>query len=116
MMYAEWKTWLKAHVGLCILTLLLVAAAYFFLCSRENIPDDGSGACAARNELESARDDSTGIQERIGEAEKSADRIEESARRSGQLADEAESIARECEQIIEAIRRRAEEGKAAPET
>lgn len=109
MMYAESKRWLKDHGAFCVLALLLVAMAGFLLCGRENILDDGGGTAAIRDELESAGDDSAGIQERIGDAKKSAERIEESARRNGQLADEAESIARECQQIIEAIRRRAEE-------
>ena len=105
----------KAKACLAILAVALIAA-FCLSGGRENLPSDRNGAGAARDELESAAGDSSKIQERIGDAEKSADRIEESAQRSGELADEAEDIVRDCQRIIEAIRRRAEESEAAPET
>ena len=101
----------------CIAVLVAILLAAFCLSGgREDLPGDGNGAGAARDELESAAGDSREIQKRIGDAEKSADRIEESAQRSGELADEAEDITRDCQRIIEAIRRRAEENEAASET
>ncbi len=116
MMYEKWKAWLKIHSGLCLLALLLVALAFFVLGSGKDIPGDGNANLPIGRELESAAADSAGIQERIGDAEKSADIIEESAWRSGQLADEAESITRDCKQIIETIRRRTEESETEAET
>ena len=105
----------KAKACLAILAVALIAA-FCLSGGREDLPGDGNGAGAARDELESAAGDSREIQERIGGAERAADRIEESAQRSGKLADEAEGITRDCQRIIEAIRRRAEESEAAPET
>ena len=107
---------MNGKVKACIAILAAILLAAFCLSGgRENLPSDGNGAGTARDELESAAGDSSKIQERIGDAEKSADRIEESARRSGELADEAESIVRDCQRIIEAIRKRAEESTAASE-
>ena len=54
------------------------------------------------------------LEERIGAAKESADRIEESAERSGQLIDEAERLTRDCQQIITTIYRRGEKSTETP--
>lgn len=114
-MYVKCKAWIYAHSVVLLLALLLLAAAACLLSGGEDVPGDGIGTQTIRHELESTADDSEGIRERIGAAERAADRIEQSAERSGQLADEAAGITEECQRIIAEIRRRAEESTAADE-
>lgn len=98
----------KAKACIAILAVALLAA----IClsgSREDVPDNGSRADAARNELESAARDNGRIEERIGEAESTAKNIEESAQRSGELAGEAEDILADCQRIVGEVRQRGAE-------
>ena len=114
-MYAKCKAWIHAHSVVLLLALLLLAAAACLLSGGEDVPGDEIRTQPIRKELESAADDSEGIRERIGAAEKTANRIEKSADRSGKIADEAAGIAEKCQRIIAEIRRRAEESTAADE-
>lgn len=113
-MYEVCKTWLKAHAPILLAIVLVLLLAIFLFGGRENVPSDSNRTQDARIELESATDDNRGVEERIGAAKESADRIEESAERSGQLIDEAERLTRDCQQIITRIYRRGEESTETP--
>lgn len=113
-MYEVCKTWLKAHAPILLAIALVLLLAIFLFGGRENVPSDSNRTQDARIELESATDDNRGVEERIGTAKESADRIEESAKRSGQLIDEAERLTRDCQQIITRIYRRGEESTETP--
>ena len=90
-MYAKCKAWISSHLYAVIVLFALLAAGFLFS-GRENIPSEGNRAEQVRGELESVTEGSTGIQYRIGEAEKTAYNIEESVERSGELAHEASSL------------------------
>ncbi len=113
-MYEVCKTWLKAHAPMLLVAALVLLLAFFLFGGRENVSSDSNRTQDTRIELESIADDNRGIEERIGSAKESADRIEESAERSGQLIDEAERLTRECQQIITRIYRRGEESTETP--
>ena len=102
-MYEVCKTWLKAHAPILLAIALVLLLAFFLFGGRENVPSDSNRTQDTQIELESIADDNRGIEERIGAAKESADRIEESAERSGQLIDEAERLTRDCQQIITTI-------------
>lgn len=98
----------KAKACIAILAVALLAA----IClsgGRKDVSDNGNRADAARNELESAAGDNGRIEERIGEAESTAKRIEESAQLSGELAGEAEDILADCQRIVGEVRQRGAE-------
>lgn len=113
-MYEVCKTWLKAHAPILLAIALVLLLAFFLFGGRENVPSDSNRTQDTQIELESIADDNRGIEERIGAAKESADRIEESAERSGQLIDEAERLTRDCQQIITRIYRRGEKSTETP--
>ncbi|WP_370839045.1 hypothetical protein [Phascolarctobacterium faecium] len=113
-MYEVCKTWLKAHAPILLVVALVLLLALYFFSGRENVPSDSNRTQDARIELESIADDNRGVEERIGAAKESDDRIEESAERSGHLIDEAERLTRDCQQIITRIYRRGEESTETP--
>lgn len=100
-MYEVCKTWLKAHAPILLAIALVLLLAFFLFGGRENVPSDSNRTQDTQIELESIADDNRGIEERIGAAKESADRIEESAERSGQLIDEAERLTRDCQQLLQ---------------
>ena len=106
-MYAKCKAWISSHLYAVIVLFALLAAGFLFS-GRENIPSEGNRAEQVRGELESVTEGSTGIQYRIGEAEKTAYNIEKSAERSGELAHEATGLIEDCKRIVEEIRNRTE--------
>lgn len=106
-MYAKCKAWISSHLYAVIVLFALLAAGFLFS-GRENIPSEGNRAEQVRGELESVTEGSTGIQYRIGEAEKTAYNIEESVERSGELAHEATGLIEDCKRIIAEIRNRTE--------
>lgn len=110
----EIKKFIQSHCLLWLLAFFFVLGIAFYLYGgRQDLPSDGNGTQPVRNELESASDDSKRVQERIGAAERTADGIEKSVERSGQLAGETAGIITECQQLIGTIRRRAEENTGA---
>ena len=113
-MYEVCKTWLKAHAPILLAIALVLLLAFFLFGGRENVPSDSNRTQDTQIELESIADDNRGIEERIGAAKESADRIEEAAERSGQLIDEAERLTRDCQQIITTIYRRGEKSTETP--
>ena len=106
-MDAKCKAWISSHLYAVIVLFALLAAGFLFS-GRENIPSEGNRAEQVRGELESVTEGSTGIQYRIGEAEKTAYNIEKSAERSGELAHEATGLIEDCKRIIAEIRNRTE--------
>lgn len=106
-MYAKCKAWISSHLYAVIVLFALLAAGFLFS-GRENIPSEGNRAEQVRGELESVTEGSTGIQYRIGEAEKTAYNIEKSAERSGELVHEATGLIEDCKRIIAEIRNRTE--------
>ena len=106
-MDAKCKAWISSHLYAVIVLFALLAAGFLFS-GRENIPSEGNRAEQVRGELESVTEGSTGIQYRIGEAEKTAYNIEKSAERSGELAHEATDLIEDCKRIIAEIRNRTE--------
>ena len=106
-MSAKCKAWISSHLYAVIVLFALLAAGFLFS-GRENIPSEGNRAEQVRGELESVTEGSTGIQYRIGEAEKTAYNLEKSAERSGELAHEATGLIEDCKRIIAEIRNRTE--------
>ena len=98
----------KIIVG-AVLVCGILGIWYWHFGGREDVPSDGDGTDSARIELQKAEDANGRIQERIGEAKSTADAIEESTVRYGELARDAETILADCERVTGAIRSRAEE-------
>lgn len=121
-----WRTYeeIKKYM-LCFVLGAALGFAGGFLCFRENVPSNGDGIGAAREqlnraaeserrseeELGSAKDRADGITNQIeegrngiSEAQRTADRLEENSDRAGSLIGESQSI-------LSGIRERGEEGK-----
>lgn len=121
-----WRTYedIKRYL-LCFVLGAALGFAGGFLCFRENVPGNGDGIGAAREqlnraaeserrseeELGSAKDRADGITNQIeegrngiSEAQRTADRLEENSDRAGSLIGESQSI-------LSGIRERGEEGK-----
>lgn len=121
-----WRTYeeIKKYM-LCFVLGAALGFAGGFLCFRENVPSNGDGIGAAREQLNRAAESERRTEEELGnakdradgitnqieegrngisEAQRTADRLEENSDRAGSLIGESQSI-------LSGIRERGEEGK-----
>ena len=131
-MYAAVFAWLNSHKRAIIVTvacLIILGAAFvagYFAGCRTNVPDNGAGADAVRNQLNQAAGNQSAITSGISNAagtaadvtagiDRGASEVNAAAATAGRLEagqSEAERLIADCQQILRGVRARGEAHQA----